>query len=623
MGVSATMFRPLANRRIRIAATIVTVVVAALALALAAFPWGLLKGVIEDRMTDRFGRPVTIGAMERVDPFGFTTTVRLSDVRVPGPAWAGPHDLARVRQMEIGFSALSIVTGRLALKDVAISGARLNLVRATDGRENWRGSARRGGSGGGGLDGLIVRDSRLSYRDDKQDRSFNLAIASDAQRGLRLQGSGTVRGTPVRVAVRAPAISGERQGEWPFEARLAGTDLAMQAKGRMARPLDTDRMTLDVTARAGDLKLIDAVIEAGLFRTQPVTLSAHVRREPGRWLIDRLDGRIGRSDLSGRLTVGKVDGRTKLDGSFSSRQLDFDDLASDEGLARAAARKRAIGPRVVPDTRVNLAKIGKTDGRIAFRVGRIVSRHGPSSLSTLAGTLALDHRVLKISPLTIGMRQGRIVGSATVDQGDNGPLPLVRLDLKLVDSSIPALGGGGGSVTGRVDGRVVLAGRGSTIREAVGRSSGRIGLVARNGELPREIAEALGFDAASALLARHDARAILRCVVVELAMNAGRGTARQFVVDTSQSRLDGAGAVTFPGETLAIRLSGAPKHDAVLRLPGSATMAGTISQPDIVIPREVKSVRNVFRALGRAITGRQGPVAQDADCAALAARALR
>jgi hypothetical protein len=95
------------------------------------------------------------------------------------------------------------------------------------------------------------------------------------------------------------------------------------------------------------------------------------------------------------------------------------------------------------------------------------------------------------------------------------------------------------------------------------------------------------------------------------------------VVDTSQSRLDGEGVVTFPGETLAIRLTGAPKHDAVLRLPGSAAMGGTISAPDIQVPREVKSVGNVLKALGRAITGRQGPVAQDADCAGLAARVLR
>lgn len=397
----------------------------------------------------------------------------------------------------------------------------------------------------------------------------------------------------------------------------------MHAKGAMAAPLDTEHMSLEVSARARDLKLIDAVIEAGLFHTQPVVLSAKVRREPGRWLIDRLNGRIGRSDLTGELTVIKDGDRTKLQGSFSSRQLDFDDLSSDAGLRRAAARKQAIGPRIVPDTRVNLAKIGRTDGRLTFRVARIVSRHGPSSLTSMAGTLTLDHRVLTVSPMVIGLRQGRIAGTAVVDQGNNGPVPLVKLDLRLIGSSIPALAGGGGSVTGRVDARAVLEGRGSTIREAVGNASGRIGLAARNGALPKEVAEALGFDAGGTLLAGREDRAVLRCVIVGLTMRNGVGQAGPFIVDTSQSRLDGQGTISFPDERLAIRLTGAPKHDAVLKLPGSATMTGTISEPDVVVPREVKSVGNVLKALGRAISGRQEPIAQDADCQALSSQVLR
>ena len=96
-----------------------------------------------------------------------------------------------------------------------------------------------------------------------------------------------------------------------------------------------------------------------------------------------------------------------------------------------------------------------------------------------------------------------------------------------------------------------------------------------------------------------------------------------FVVDTTQSRLDGTGTISFPSEALAIRLTGAPKERAVLRLPGSATMTGTISEPNIVVPKEVKSIGNIFKAIGRAITGRQGPTAQDADCSGLAARVLR
>ena len=617
------MSRLFADRRLAILILLPALLVAAILLLLAAFPYGRLKGTIEERLTARFGRPVTIGSVDRIDTFGFFPTVRLRDIRIPAPAWAGSTDLARIAEAQIAFDALSLLRGRFAARDVSLTGARLSLVRTKDGRESWRQDRQRRGPGGSVLDRLVVHDSQLRYDDAKQGRHFDLAFTSDVTRGLRLTGTGKVRDVPVRIIARAPAIAGGAKGRWPFDVRLGGRGLAMHARGAMAAPLDTDHMELDVTTEAADLKLVDVVIEAGLFRTQPVALAAHVRREPDRWLVDRLTGRIGRSDLTGRLTVAKQDGRTRVEGDLAARQLDFDDLSSDEGLAAAAARERAIGPRVVPDTRVNLAKLGPTDGRVTFRVGRIVSRKGPSSLTSIAGTLTLDRRRLTLEPLTIGMRQGRVTGRAVIDQRDGAPEPLVRLDLRLAGSTIPALAGGGGSVTGRVDARAVLTGRGSTIRAAVGRSSGRIGLAARDGELPAEIAAALGFDAGRALLAGSDDRAVLRCVIVGLAMRNGQGTAGPFVVDTSQSRLDGNGTISFPGETLAIRLTGAPKRDAVLRLPGSATMDGTISQPEIVVPREVKSVGNIFRAIGRTIIGRQGPLASDAACGTLAARVLR
>ena len=65
-----------------------------------------------------------------------------------------------------------------------------------------------------------------------------------------------------------------------------------------------------------------------------------------------------------------------------------------------------------------------------------------------------------------------------------------------------------------------LTGRGSTIREAIGASDGRIGFVARDGVLPANIASLLGFDVARGLTTDPDKSAGLRCVVIALAMKA-------------------------------------------------------------------------------------------------------
>lgn len=615
------MMAPQHRRWLQWGAIILVVLLLSGVLLVAAFPVSPFRERAERTLIARFGRPVTIGALERTPAFSFTPTIRIRDVRIPQPDWAGSGDFVRIATLDMQIRSLGLLTGRVDPKNVTASGVRLDLVRTAKGQTNWDrpGGAKDDGSASPlRLDGLTVRDAVVRYRDGKQDRQFTLSVTSDAN-GFAARGQGVVRGAAVRVSASGAPITAGGQ-PWPFRARLDGPALSMTARGRMDAPLDTERMTLAVTAQASSLKLIDAVIEAGLFGTQPVRLSADVRHDGPKWHIDTLRGRIGRSDFTGKLGVDKTSGRTVLNGDIHASQLDFDDLADDAGLAKAAALERAVGPRVVPNTRVDIGKITSTDGRIAFRIDRIVSRE-PSAITTASGVLVLDRQLLTIEQLRIGLKRDAITGKAVVDQRGGRKDPTVTLALDLTGSSIAALAGGG-DVSGRLDGRVRLSGVGKTIRTAVGRSNGQIGLVARDGALPAKMAAMLGFDAGRALTADDDARARLRCAVVRLDVAGGRGRFDPLIVDTSASQTRGTGGVVFPAETVAARLTGAPKHNSLLRIPGSVLVSGTLSSPQVVVPQETKSVGNILKGLGRAITGKQGPVAGNADCDALSRRAI-
>ncbi len=591
-------------------------------LVIALFPWGLLQGVLADRLSKRFERPVFIGSLKRIDHIGFTPTVALRDVRIPQAGWAGSGDFLRLDEARVSFPVWALLTGTVKPRDIEISGLRLALVRTKDGRTNW--SREEEGSGSGdriGLEAVTVRNSVIRYQDAKQDRHATLRLASNAQ-GFRVVGNGTILGAPVGIAVTGAPIVRSRQDSWPFQARIDGEALTMHARGTMDRPLDTSHMTLDLDTRAADLKLVDAVIEAGLFRTQPVALKAHVRHDGRDWTITKLAGTIGRSDIAGRVVVKKRDNRTKLDGEIASRRFDFDDLSSDQGLAERRARRQRIGPRVIPDTRINLANVDKLDGTLTVRIDRVTSRNGDPALTRLSGKLVLDHQRLEIAPLTLGFSGGKATGRATVDQREGAAHPTLALDLKVEGGQLRMFADAG-PVTGRMQARARLTGRGDTIRQAVGRSSGRVGLVVRDGALPARYAEALGFDAVGALTADKEARATLRCLVLQLPVSGGEGRVNSLVVDTSVSQLVGNGSIQFPREQIAIRLTGAPKQKSLLRLPGEARLTGSLSAPRLTIPHETTSVGNILKAVGRTITGRQGALATDADCASLSAQALR
>jgi len=383
-----------------------------------------------------------IGAIERLDTIGFHPVIAIRDVAVAQAGWAGTGDFARIGTVTLRFPVWPLLIGRFRPQDVTIDGLRLALVRTKEGRTNWDrpgGSKDSGDGTGPDIGRLTIRNAIVRYADGKQDRQLTARIAADPATGLRVRGQGRINGVPIRLTVSGPAPA---QAPWPFAATIDGDRLAMRATGTMDRPLDPGRMTVDVTARAADLKLIDAVIEAGLFHTRPVAIRAHVRRDPGRWAITALTGTIGRSDIAGRLTVDKVDGRSKIDGTITSRAFDFGDLTSAKGRAEAAALEARIGPRLVPNTRIDIGKIARTDGRLAFRVGRIVGSSSPPILS-LAGVMTMDHRRLTLAPLRLSLDQGRVTGRAVVDQRQGQPSPTLTLDLTLAGGDVAAFAAGG------------------------------------------------------------------------------------------------------------------------------------------------------------------------------------
>ncbi|TPG41204.1 AsmA family protein [Sphingomonas koreensis] len=610
-----------ADRRFRWTAIGLLVVAIVLLIVVAMFPWGLLKPTIERRLSAAVGKPVTIASVERRDAFSFTPKIAIRGVRVPQPAWAGSGDLAVIDTATVRFNALAALTGHFSPTSIEASGLRIALVRDKDRRENWRFGSKRGGSGRLALDRLAITDGIVTYKDAVQQRSFTLQLAADATKGVRLAGSGAIAGHPVTLAAHAPPVAATGK-PWPFTATIAGDAVGMAIKGTMDHPLDTGHMSLDMTTHASDLKLVDAIIEAGLFGTQPVKLAGHARHDGETWTLTDLHGTIGRSDVAGHAVVKKVDGRTRIDGAVVSNTLDFDDLASNAGLAKGRALEAAEGPKIVPNTRVNLAHVGDTDGRLTFEVRHIVSRKGPSTLAAAKGVVTIDHRLATLSPFTLRLTQGAITGKVTIDQRDGGPEPKVTIALDLNGGTVPALLGGGGEVSGSVSGRARLVGRGSTIREAVGASDGHIGAVARDGALPAKIASFLGLDVARGLTTDDDTRAGLRCAVLRLDMRGGRGAIDPMVIDTTRSQSRGSGAIVFPAETLAIRLIGAPKEKSVLRLPGALIVSGTVRAPSVQAQKGTKSIGNIFKAIGRSISGNEPPKATDADCAALAAKAL-
>lgn len=594
---------------------------------LAAFPWAMLKGTVEHRLSQNIERRVSIGSMERLDTMSFHPRIRLRAVRIPQPAWVEPSlaDLARIAQIDLSFSVWGLLTGRDAVERVEVRGANLQFYRTAQGRKNWSddGSAERGGSGSGGrLLMLRVAESRLRYLDRKRDRSLDVAVASDAS-GLRIDGGGLILGNSVHITGRGAAIvDGRANAPWPFRVAIEGRAVGFALDGSMPSPLDVGHMQGQARAHADDLRLLDAIIEAGLPGTQPVRLAARIRRSIPDWTIDDLRGTISRSDIAGHATIVKRGGRSRITGALWADHFDFDDLSSNEGKRRAAAIKARLGPRILPGSAIDLTHVRRTDGALDLGVDHLLWS-GQSPFRSMTAHVSLERSRLEISALRVGMTRGSMEGTMRIDQTDTSR-PDPRLDLRLTLRGARLLDFfPRAQIDGSLIGRLAITGYGHTLADAFGAGHGVLALVGRDGQIPARTAALLGQDVGRGLTMGKDETDNLRCVVARLDIKGGMARPAPVLIDSSRALTQVWGSIDLRNERLMLSLKGAPKKPSLLRLPGQVSLGGTVKAPDIDVPPMTKTVGGVINMLASAIAGRQEPLAQDADCNALERQAMR
>ncbi len=569
-----------------IATAIVILVLLAIAL-LGAVPASIFKSVISDKLQGASEREVQIGSVTRDSFFSYTPVITVHDIRVSQPAWAGEGDFLTLKAVSARVSIVDILTGNGRPDQIRIDGLDIALIRDEDGRSNWDDDKNKDDADDGQrpvLTSLDISNSHFSFADRKRDLSLEGPVSVSAQDGLRAEGSGTFLKSKATLLFTGGAIAGiDPEAAYPFAVSLKSPALDMTAKGEMAGVLNLDRFTASLSASAPTLKNLDRIIEAGLFGTQKIDLRADVRHEGKDWYVEKLNGSIGRSKLSGKADILKRDERTKIDADISAATLDFDDFADDEGLARAAALTRRIGPRVLPNTRINLSKMGPTDGQIDFTVDRLLSRR-ETVFRRLKGRLALDHKVITVSNLVVGLKSGQMTGSVKVDHRSGAPK--FSTDLTLTGASLAHLIGNGDIVTATMRGRIKLAGTGDTIREALEKADGKAAMVASGGSVRATAAHVMGQNLGGAIediIGNPKARVPLRCLVANFKARNGILTPAPLAVDTEVSIGRGEGRITLKGETIALTLRGGAKGKSALRIVDPIKISGTLNAPNVSV----------------------------------------
>jgi uncharacterized protein involved in outer membrane biogenesis len=569
--------------RWKIAGLVAVGVTALFSLLFAAFPWGMFADRAASPLSALIGRKVTVGSAHRVDFFSFSPTVDLRDVRIAQPAWAGRDDFGQIAHLRVRFRVLPLLAGRFEPTSIIADGLVLRLHRYADGRENWLDPKRRHQSlTSPALRFVTIRNSRIELRNDTRQVLLVTSLAVDPQHGLSIAGSGIHRGQPVRIAVRAPPIVEASAGRpYPVALSLHSPILSVEAVGRLDQPLDFEHYEARITTSGRNLTYLDDIIQAGLFDTQPFRLTADIRHDAPDWTIRTLSGSIGRSRLSAAGTVKLVRGRTRVVAQVVADQLDFDDLASDEQHAETKSRTARLGVRILPHTRILLDRIARLDGTLHARVHRLLDDKR-SPFRTLDATLVLDHRLLRVAPLKVGLTHGRIIGTMILDDRDDRHKLVVNV--RMTGSHIADLVGPTDAIEAPIDGQIDVIGKGGYFDEAMARADGHMGFVARGGTVRKDVALYASGDAIktiAAAIGKPKGPVPMRCLIGDFLVRSGTVTPSLLAFTTDKSRVDGTGSVRLSDERIDLSFTGRSDHPGLLQSTAPLRLGGTLASAHV------------------------------------------
>jgi uncharacterized protein involved in outer membrane biogenesis len=634
------------HRGLAIAGAAAGVLTLAILLFLLLFDWNWLRGPIGRYASARTGRFVRLEGDLKVHLWSWTPSAEVGGLKIGNPAWIGGGDTASVERLTLKVKLAPLFLGRVELLLVDLEHPRFDLIRDAQDRANWRfGRPSDKPKPIPPIQNFVINDGRLTLKDARRDLALTGTVKAmenmgAGHQGFELIGQGSMNRDPFLLkASGGPLIHVEQNKPYPFHLDVIAGPTRILADGTLAKPFNLGVLNGQITAKGRNMADLYPLTGVAFPATPAYSLAAHFDRQNTRFDFTGIGGLVGESDLEGRLTVDKIEGRRKATADVQSRRLVFSDLLAVIGggpkasVVKASAAAPAPTPkgRMLPDAQLYKDRLRVMDADVRYRAQSVKTARWP--LSRFSLDLKLDDGLLRLDPIQFDFPQGRLSGKVSV----NGRVAVPQTDMYLRLTHVAmeqfmAHQGGRAPIEGVVEARAQLHGVGDTIHKAAASSSGRVVFVAPHGKIRQAFAELLGINVANGLyllLSKDPRETDLRCAVAQFDVKGGIMSVDNAVFDTSVVRATGKGTIDLGAETLDLRLEGQPKELRILRIWAPITVKGTLLHPQAGVDAAkaagqiglAAAVGAVLAPLAAILPFVEPGLAKDADCAGLLSEA--
>jgi len=614
----------IAHKKIAWPAAIIGVLAASIVVLLWLFDWNMLRPLVARQITARTGRTASIDGDLKVHLFSWTPSAEIDGLAIRNPAWADRPLMFKAKQVTVSVNLARLFRGQIVVPELDLIEPVVNLERDSKGRASWELGTPAGTPNGNkqpsklpAIQRLLIRDGKLHVVDQIRKLRFGGSVVATDETGkdnasaFEVRAKGSLNEKPFRLEANGgPLLALTPSKPYTFSLHVTAADIDLESRVTVPKPFDLGLLDVNFQVSGKDLADVYYLTGLALPNTPAYRLAAAVHVSGTTYRVDDLNGRLGSSDLAGKVLVQTSGSRPKLTATLTSHSLKLIDLAptlgqpADDGDSSLAAPKanphsrRAsmpsqqsggansdapppAGDRLLPDADLQVNRVRGMDADVTYSAAAVTTPKFP--MKNVSFHVVLDDGMLTIDPLSFVMDQGTFSGSVRINA--RPAVPETTIDMRMADVDLAQFKMGKAAqspLSGILIGRVKLHGTGSSVHKLAADADGGISLVVPHGEVNEVLAELTGINVTRGLgllLTKNDSKTQIRCGVIDFRAHNGTLGAKTMFVDTTDVLITGRGDINLNSEALNLALRGDPKKLRLARIRSPITIKGTLDHP--------------------------------------------
>jgi AsmA protein len=588
------------------------------------FGWNWARGPIERKVTEKTGRQLVIGGDLTVRLAWPRPLIHAERVTFANPEWAKEKQMVSVEQAEFSIDLLDLLHRQLTFPEVRLTQPVVFLEQASDGRKSWLLDREQSDEKARIPIGRLTLDrGRLGYDDVRQKTSVLADISTqDAQgtteaTGIIFSTQGHYKGLGLAGKGTGGSVLKLNDETLPYPLKVEGTvgGTSIKADGTITSILKFVAMDMQMAVRGQSLAQLFPLFGIPFPETHAYATAGHIIHSGNTWRYEKFSGSVGKSDLSGSLSVEQGGSRPFLRAELTSRLLDFEDLgpligskppAAGQPVQKAAVKSAATAGHVLPEIPFKTERWTAVDADVTLKA-QTIRRDTALPIENLNTHLKMKNAHLTLDPLDFGIAGGHLRGLVSLD-GSKDPIKArARIAARKLQLAklFPTLDLKKASI-GEVNGEFDLEGTGNSVARMLGTANGRAGVLVVNGQISEMLMQQVGLHLVEILHLKlsGDRRINLHCGVADFGVKSGVMQANALIVDTDVTTVLGRGSVDLGKETLDLALAPRTKRFSPIALRGPIYVRGTFAKPKV----ELDVARIAMRSGGALALGLVNPL---------------